>query len=107
MAGVSVAEKRALLEAAGEEWPLCECHGEPKKWHKDARKTAGGYWACLTRVGLHRTKYNHSEKGRTSRVYRHARRVRMFGRRFVAPSMEFRALAVQIREQRRAELKHG
>ncbi len=26
--------------------PLCECHGEPMRWHMDMRRSAGGYWQC-------------------------------------------------------------
>lgn len=26
--------------------PVCECHGVPKLWQKDAELTAGGRWRC-------------------------------------------------------------
>lgn len=29
--------------------PLCDCHGEPKYWNRDKRKTAGGFWACTVK----------------------------------------------------------
>lgn len=29
--------------------PLCDCHGEPKLWHRDKRKTAGGTWVCAVK----------------------------------------------------------
>lgn len=47
MAGLTTAEKRTLLEANGEPWPVCECHGVPLTWHKktDGRKE-GGTWKC-------------------------------------------------------------
>jgi hypothetical protein len=31
---------------------LCGCHGEPKVWKTDRRKTSGGYWRCP--VGVRR-----------------------------------------------------
>lgn len=29
--------------------PTCSCHGEPKLWHGDKRKAAGGAWRCAVR----------------------------------------------------------
>lgn len=26
--------------------PLCKCHGEPQRWGKCSRYTAGGFWSC-------------------------------------------------------------
>lgn len=26
--------------------PPCKCHGEPQRWNKDRRYTAGGFWKC-------------------------------------------------------------
>lgn len=45
-AGVSTAEKRAQIQAAGEEWPTCDCHREPMRWKKDHRKRRGGWFEC-------------------------------------------------------------
>ena len=28
------------------ERPLCKCHGQIMSWHKDARRSKGGYWRC-------------------------------------------------------------
>jgi hypothetical protein len=32
--------------------PLCRCHepSQPMRWHKDARRKAGGYYECPQRV---------------------------------------------------------
>jgi hypothetical protein len=46
MGGISVAEKRSQLEAAGEPWPICDCHGLPKLWKKSPERRAGGTWFC-------------------------------------------------------------
>jgi hypothetical protein len=43
---MTTAEKRALLKAQGEPWPVCECHNEPKGWASDSRYTAGGFFRC-------------------------------------------------------------
>lgn len=37
---MTTAEKRAQLEAEGEAWPDCECHGEPKYWDSDGFRCA-------------------------------------------------------------------
>lgn len=45
---ISKAEKEELLAKAGEPWPICECHGEPKQWSADRfHGEAGGGWRCL------------------------------------------------------------
>jgi hypothetical protein len=41
---VSTAEKRAELEAKGEPWPVCDCHGLEKVWQSDSQLRAGGRW---------------------------------------------------------------
>ena len=41
---VSTAEKRRLLEEAGEPWPVCDCCGIEKIWHSDSRQKSGGSW---------------------------------------------------------------
>jgi len=44
---VSTANKRADLEARGEPWPVCDCHGEPRYWKSDPYMIAGGiFLAC-------------------------------------------------------------
>ena len=45
---MTTAEKRAAVEAAGEPWPTCECHGEGMGWQKSSTCTAGGYFYCRT-----------------------------------------------------------
>lgn len=40
------AEKRAALQQAGEPWPDCDCHGEPKTWEVDNRWPCGGTFRC-------------------------------------------------------------
>lgn len=44
---IGTAEKRSQLEAAGEPWPDCECHGEPCYWRKDSRS---GSFRCAVRI---------------------------------------------------------
>lgn len=46
---VSTAEKRALLEAAGEEWPKYP-DGSSQLWQASPRLIAGGYWISFPRV---------------------------------------------------------
>lgn len=29
---------------------VCECHGEPTYWDKDARYKAGGHWRCSVKI---------------------------------------------------------
>jgi hypothetical protein len=41
---IGVAEKRAQLEAAGEEWPIGD-DGLPKVWSASATHRGGGFWA--------------------------------------------------------------
>lgn len=43
---ITVAEKQAMLAAAGEEWPNCDCHGLPKFWYSASDRPAGGGWGC-------------------------------------------------------------
>lgn len=43
---MTTAEKRAELEIAGEPWPDCDCHGEPKAWN---RKGSSGWFECRMR----------------------------------------------------------
>lgn len=40
--------------------PLCDCHGEPKRWHKRAALPNGGYWEC-------RVKHREAERSRYHR----------------------------------------
>jgi hypothetical protein len=47
---VSTAEKRSLLEEAGESWPVCDCCGIEKQWNAQAYKKAGGTWALRCSV---------------------------------------------------------
>lgn len=49
------------------ERPTCACHGEPKRWHKDARKAAGGYWVCVVKKREYEARYEKTEKGRTTK----------------------------------------
>lgn len=53
---VSTAEKRSLLEEAGESWPVCDCCGIEKQWNAQAYKKAGGSWAlrCSVLALVHR-----------------------------------------------------
>jgi hypothetical protein len=46
---MTTAEKRAALEAAGEPWPDCPCHGQPCLWQKDFALTAKGRFYCRIR----------------------------------------------------------
>lgn len=61
------------------ERPLCHCHREPSRWHKDPRRAAGGSWRCsISRRGADaryyasnkrraaRRRYKASEKGRAA-----------------------------------------
>lgn len=66
--GVSVAEKRAMLEDAGEEWPVCECHGEPKKWNRKDNRPSGGQWKCSEETRAANARYDKSEKGRAKKA---------------------------------------
>lgn len=43
---MTTAEKRAALQAQGEPWPDCDCHGEPMSWQRDPDIKAGGWFAC-------------------------------------------------------------
>lgn len=43
---MNTAEKRAQLDAAGEPWPDCDCHGESMSWQRNVSLTAGGYFYC-------------------------------------------------------------
>lgn len=40
---VSTAEKRKMLEEAGEPWPVCDCCGLQKVWNS-CRNKSGGSW---------------------------------------------------------------
>lgn len=63
---VSAEEKRAEL---GDQWPVCDCHGKPKRWKADDRR-GGGYWECRVKARESQRKYDASEKGReTKRKY--------------------------------------
>lgn len=46
---MNTAEKRALLEAAGEPWPDCDCHGQPMYWTAKKDLIAGGSFRCRIR----------------------------------------------------------
>lgn len=41
---VSTAEKRRLLEEAGEPWPVCNCCGIEKVWSSRNNIASGGEW---------------------------------------------------------------
>jgi len=41
---VTPKEKYAQLEAAGEQRPVCDCHGEPLVWKREEDYKAGGRW---------------------------------------------------------------
>lgn len=83
---VSAEEKRAEL---GDQWPVCDCHGKPKKWNAHARR-GGGFWACRVKARKYeeseegrkaRRKYEESEKGReTKRKYEESEKVRKANR---------------------------
>lgn len=47
---MTTAEKRAALEAEGEPWPDCECHGEPLLWMRNTRLAADGRWRCRVQM---------------------------------------------------------
>ena len=53
---VSTAEKRSLLEEAGESWPVCDCCGIEKQWNASTSQKAGGTWAlrCSVLALVHR-----------------------------------------------------
>lgn len=81
-AGVSTAEKRARLEAAGEEWPIGN-DGLPKVWHRDTRKAAGGCWKLRSTYRARSQRYNRSEnRGAADAHYEESRiRIRVAGNR--------------------------
>lgn len=59
-----------------EERPLCECHGEPQRWCKSTRCTAGGYWACrVSDLAQKRDRYDADAVYRISKnLHDHSRR---------------------------------
>lgn len=70
---VSAEEKRAEL---GDQWPVCDCHGEPKRWNASDRR-AGGFWACRVKGREAERKYRASEEGReANRKWKRERRAR-------------------------------
>lgn len=118
---VSTAEKRAELEAKGEPWPVCGCHGEPKKWSATTTRPAGGRWRCRVaciaddrrykqstkgreaqNAALRR--YNQSEKGREAQ--RRNPQVYMFGQLIRVPA-GFKEVAIAMREERRKQLREA
>lgn len=71
------------------------------RWHKDARRKAGGYWRCVVVGRASEARYNASEKGRaTKEAYRATER----GRRVVAT---FRWNEMKKRLRERIEYKRG
>ena len=58
--------------------PLCACHGERKRWNKDPRYKAGGFWKC--RVGdldQKRAAYANNPEVRLDRQLRNLTRIRV------------------------------
>lgn len=49
------------------EAPLCACHGERSRWHRDTRRAAGGYWRCSLRRRTADARYDGSAKRREAR----------------------------------------
>ena len=64
---ISTAEKRAQLEAAGEEWPIGS-DGLPKVWHSDAQRATGGRWKLRSTVHALHQRHNRSENKGASRA---------------------------------------
>lgn len=58
---IGVAEKRAQIEAAGEEWPIGD-DGLPKVWSASATHRGGGFWARRSSV----REYQRRRHGRTT-----------------------------------------
>jgi hypothetical protein len=49
------------------ERPLCQCHGQPSRWHKDIRRGAGGNWRCAINRRAADARYDRSDKRREAR----------------------------------------
>lgn len=64
---ISTAEKRAMLEAAGEEWPVGS-DGLPMCWHKNGSTPNGGSWRLRSFMRDEQARYRKSEEGRATRA---------------------------------------
>jgi hypothetical protein len=49
------------------ERPLCQCHGDPSRWHNDPRRAAGGSWRCSIKRRVADARYEASDKRRAAR----------------------------------------
>lgn len=82
---VSTAEKRALLEAAGEEWPVGS-DGEPKSWKSKSTRPSGGGWSLRSTRRSHSKSYKpewtKTAAGQASRKRENANRIRIGGAYF-------------------------
>jgi hypothetical protein len=97
---VSTAEKRAELDARGEPWPVCECHGVNMDWSAKSGRPAGGNWHCAVRRKKNNLKWYYSKKGQEM----YSRQIRVFGTKIVVPK-GFKETTIALREERRAEIK--
>jgi hypothetical protein len=60
------AEGRTAPTCSGER-PLCQCHAEPSRWHRDTRRAAGGSWRCKINRRVADARYDASDKRRVAR----------------------------------------
>ena len=58
---MNVAEKRAEL---GDDWPECDCHGVPQKWHPWNQLPAGGVWRCTVKYNEARKRWRAKQKAK-------------------------------------------
>lgn len=106
---ISTAEKRAMLEAAGEEWPIGN-DGLPKVWHSSSDRRAGGHWKLRTSKRATNIRYKNTDRGRlvgrtAEALYeRSCIRIKAGGLRFVyridpEKKDELKAKLAEFREQ--------
>lgn len=49
------------------ETPTCDCHGEPKRWHKRLYLPDGGHWECRVKHREEQKAYNAARPGEAAR----------------------------------------
>ena len=79
--------------------PVCECHGEPMWWNKDASMKAGGRWRCVVKKREY-DRANREKKREYDRAYHAANREKKseYGRAYYEANRE------KIKEKQEDEL---
>src|SRR6476469_8479465 len=121
---ILTAEQRRRFQIWNIPWPVCDCHGEPRRWSpRDTRR--GGAFICGYEDRKRDREWRRSARGKAiSQRYRERAEypeqrkvydknwgdkntyVSMFGQTFAIPR-EFKEFSIQLREDRKQRLKES